>query len=66
MSVIYGNVVGCGSGFGKTFLLEDENGVQLTGVVVEEEVIFTATDADVLKGKVYAGDNGVSTGTLEI
>ena len=64
--MICGNVVGGSSGFGKTYLLEDESGNQLTGVLVDELTIFTATDEDVVEGKVYAGDNGVSTGTLKL
>lgn len=65
--MIYGNMVGgSGSGFGKTFLIEDETGNQFTGVVVDELTIFTATDNDVRAGSVYAGNNGVSTGTKDI
>lgn len=63
MSVIYGNVVGGGAGCGKTFLLEDENGNQMTGVVVDELTIFTATAEDIKLGKVAATDSGVVTGT---
>lgn len=61
--VIYGNVVGGSSGLDKTFLLEDENGVQVLGVVVDEEIALTATDSDVTLGKTYANSNGISTGT---
>ena len=61
--MIYGNVVGGGGGFGKTFIIEDENGKQLTGVVVENVTLFTAVDDDVKAGKVYASNNGVSVGT---
>ena len=46
-----------------TFIIEDSAGNQLTGVVVDEFTLFTATDEDVKEGKVYAGDSGVSTGT---
>jgi hypothetical protein len=62
---IIGNMVGCYSPIGKTFIIEDESGNEIVGVVVDSEVIFTATDPDVISGKVYASDNGVSTGTLE-
>jgi hypothetical protein len=65
MSIIYGNVVGGRSSL-KTLKIVDENNNEYIGVIVDEEVIFTATDEDVLEGKVYAGDNGVSTGTLKI
>lgn len=63
--VIFGNMVG-GTAPIKTIKLVDENGDEFVGVVVDSEVIFTAEDSDVRKGKVYASDNGVSVGTLEI
>lgn len=62
---IVGNMVGSYNQMGKTFILKYEDGTEVTGVVVDQETVFTATDSDVLKGKVYAGDNGVSTGTHE-
>ena len=65
MSII-GNAVGTYSPMGKTFVLVDENGVELTGVVVGQETVFTATDNDVREGFVYASDGGVSTGTKNI
>lgn len=65
-NIIYGNMVGCGTGPLKTLILEDENGNQLTGVVTGSEVMFTATDNDVREGIVYASNNGVSTGTLQV
>ena len=63
MSIIYGNVVGGYPAFGKTFLLEDENGQQLTGIVVDELTIFTATADDIKLGKTAGTDSGVVTGT---
>jgi len=62
---IVGNMVGCYSPMGKTFILEDENGNQVTGIVVDQETIFTATAADIVKGKVAGTDDGVVTGTHE-
>jgi uncharacterized protein YabE (DUF348 family) len=62
--MINGNMVGSYSQIGKTFTLVDEDGNEISGVVVDQEVIFTATDSDVRQGKVYASDNGVSVGTL--
>ena len=62
---ILGNATG-GFGFPKTYILTDENGNELTGVYVESETIFTATDNDVREGKVYASDSGVSTGSKNI
>ena len=64
--MISGNMVGSYNQIGKTFILVDDEGNEVTGVVVDSEVVFTATDSDVRKGKVYASDNGVSTGTLEV
>lgn len=62
---ILGNATG-GFGFPRTYILTDENGNELTGVYVESETIFTATDNDVREGMVYASDAGVSTGTKNI
>lgn len=62
MSIIYGNIVGGGSSL-KTLKIVDEANNEYIGVIVDEEVIFTATDSDVLEGKIYAGDKGVSVGT---
>lgn len=62
----YGNPVG-GFCYPKTYILTDENGNEMaTGVVVGEKTVFTATDNDVRLGKVYAGDEGVKTGTKDI
>lgn len=66
MSKIIGNMVGSYSQIGKTLILEDEFGNELTGVITDKEVIFTATDSDVKSGSVYAGDSGVSVGTNHI
>lgn len=60
---ILGNMVGAYSNLGKTVVIEDENGNELTGVITANEVLFTAIDSDVKKGSVYAGDHGVSVGT---
>lgn len=65
MSIV-GNMVGCYSPLGKTFVIEDENGNEVTGVVTDNKVVFTATDNDVREGSVYASDIGVSTGTKVI
>ena len=63
--VIFGNMVG-GIAPLKTVTLVDDDGNEFVGVVTDSEVIFTAEDSDVRKGKVYASNNGVSVGTLEI
>ena len=62
---IFGNMIG-GAAPLKTLIIEDENGNEITGVVVGQEVVFTATDNDVREGHVYAGDGGVSVGTKNI
>lgn len=67
MSVVYGNAVGGIVGYGKTFVLTDENGNELTGVVTGEEVIFTADPVvDIREGKVAATDAGIVTGSKQI
>ena len=63
---ISGNFVGSYSQMGKTFILVDEDGNEMTGVVVDQETVFTAGDNDVREGMVYAGDDGVSIGTKDI
>ena len=67
MRIICGNVVGGGIGggsrFGETFLFEDENGNQLTGILVDKLTLFTATAEDIKLGKVAGTDSGVVTGT---
>lgn len=64
--MISGNMVGSYSQMGKTFILMDEDGNEITGVVVDQETVFTAGDNDVREGLVYAGDDGVSTGKKNI
>ena len=59
---IMGNFVGSYSQMGKTFIIEDESGNELTGVITNVEQVFDATDNDVRKDLVYAGDAGVSVG----
>ena len=63
---ISGNLVGSYSSLGKTFILVDEEGNEITGVCVDNPVVFTAGDNDVREGMVYASDSGVSTGTKDI
>ena len=64
MSGLYGNAVMAPAAL-KTVIIEDADGNELTGVVTGDEVVFTATDKQVADGFVYAGDNGVSTGSRE-
>ena len=46
----------------KTYTLVDENGNEVTAVLVEEETIFDATANDIRKGKIAAGANGPIVG----
>lgn len=64
--IIYGSMVGAYSQLGKTFVFVDESGAELSGVIVDQEVLFTATDEDVVVGKTYASDHGASVGTMEV
>lgn len=66
--MIYGNTVGGsgGSGIGKTFILQDEDGNELVGVVVDQNVVFDATANDIRAGKVAATMEGVTTGEKHI
>ena len=65
MSVIYGNIVGGSSGFGKSFIIEDINGNSFTGVVVDELTVLTATAEDIKLGKTAGTENGIVVGTHE-
>lgn len=64
--IIVGNMVGCYSQLGKTFILVDDDGNEVMGVLTAKEEILTAIDEDVRRGKVYASDEGVSVGTLDV
>lgn len=65
--MINGNAVGGIVGYGKTFILTDENGNELTGVVVDEEVVFTADPiTDIREGKIAATEQGVVVGQKDI
>ena len=63
MSIICGNLVGGIVGYGKTFVIVDENNNELTGVVVDEITLLTATAEDIKLGKIAATDSGIVTGT---
>jgi hypothetical protein len=63
MSVICGNIVGGIIGYGKSFILEDENGNQLTGFVVDEVTLLTAEAKDITLGKTAGTNSGIVTGT---
>ena len=61
--MINGNLVGGIVGYGKTFVIVDENGNEITGVVTDEITTLTATAADIKAGKTAAVDSGIVTGT---
>lgn len=60
---ISGNLIGSYSPIGNTFVIVDENGNEITGVCVDNPVVFTANASeDIREGKVAATDVGVVTG----
>lgn len=61
--MICGNLVGGITAYGKTFVIVDEDGNEMTGVLVDEITIFDATAEDIKIGKVAATDSGIVTGT---
>ena len=63
--IICGNMAGCYSPIGKTFIIEDIDGNAYTGVTVESKTVFDATPEDIKAGKVAASDMGVIVGTHE-
>lgn len=64
--MINGNMVG-GTAPIKTLTIVDSDGLEMTGVVVDSHVVFTANAAtDIREGKVAATDAGVVTGTKVI
>lgn len=63
--MIYGNAVG-GSGLQKTITLVDEDGNEVTAVLVGNETVFDATENDIRLGKKAATEKGVTVGTKVI
>lgn len=59
---INGNMVGCYSPIGKTFILVDSKGAEITGVIVDQETNFNATAEDIKVGKTAVTDEGVTEG----
>lgn len=65
--MISGNMVGSYSQLGKTFIIEDENGNELIGVVTGSEMLLTADAAtDIREGKVAVTDAGIVEGSKKI
>lgn len=65
MAIIVGNSVGGASPL-KTLILEDPSGLEITGVVTENEQVFNATPNDVRTGCVCVTGDGIITGTKDI
>lgn len=63
--MIYGNMIG-GAGLAQTYILEDDDGNQIVGVLSDEPVVLDATANDIRTGKKAATDFGVTTGTKDI
>lgn len=61
--MICGNLVGCTSSPSKSFIIVDDNGNELVGVVTDELTLLTATAEDIKLGKTAAVDSGIVTGT---
>lgn len=65
--MINGNAVGGIVGYGKTFILTDESGNELTAVVTDEVKIFDADPlTDIREGKTAATDAGIVVGAKNI
>lgn len=62
MSIIAGNFVGMYSTLGKTLILTDENGNELTGVITENSQVFDVKPSDVKINKIFAGEEGIQVG----
>lgn len=61
--MINGNMVGSYSQIGKTFIITDEDGNELMGVVTDKEVVFTANaHRDIREGMIAATDEGIVVG----
>lgn len=62
--MIYGNLVG-GVGMAQTFILQDEDGNEVTAVRANRTVTLDATAKDIRKGKKAATELGVTEGTAD-
>ena len=64
---IYGNMIGSSGGIlGKTVEIISDDGVDLIGVVVDQEQILDAKPSDVRIGKKVVSDSGIIEGTNTI
>lgn len=62
--MIIGNMVG-GTAPIKTIKIVDSDNNEFIGIVVDQETVFTATAADIVKGKTAGTEDGVVVGTHE-
>lgn len=62
MSKIVGKMAGCYSPLGKTFILTDGDGNEITGVVTDQEKVFDARPVDVRINKNFVSNEGAQTG----
>ena len=65
-NVIMGNMCGAYSNIGKSMVITDETGVELTGIIVDNITVFDATPSDVKINKIFAGEEGVQVGVKHI
>lgn len=64
---IYGNMVGSSGGIlGKTVEIISDDGVDLMGVVTDQETVLTASPNDIRKGKIAATEYGIIEGEKDI
>ena len=64
---IYGNMIGSSGGIlGKTVEIISDDGVDLIGVVVDQEQVLDAKPSDVRIGKKVVSDSGIIEGTNTI
>lgn len=60
--VEFGQITVVSSDIGETYILEDENGNEVVGVLVSNETVFDATANDIRLGKTAATERGVTLG----
>lgn len=62
---IVGGMCGCYSPLGKSFVIEDKNGNEVVGIVVDQVIAMTATPSDIVAGKTAGTEEGIVVGTHE-
>lgn len=64
--MIVGNMIGGNPLTPKTYIFLTEDGQEIPGVLVDSEIILTATANDIRKDSVAVTDTGITTGTKVI